>query len=65
LNEPSADLSVASSLYEAFRRVDAEALLALLDRDVDRELVGPDEIPYFGIYRGVEEVRRFLEAWRS
>jgi uncharacterized protein len=53
-------VEVASRLYEAFERGDADALLALLDPEVDWELVGPDEIPYFGAYRGVDEVRRFL-----
>jgi uncharacterized protein len=60
MNQLSANSTVATNLYEAFRRGDAEALLALLDPVVEWELVGPDEIPYFGAYRGVDEVRRFL-----
>lgn len=51
---------MASRLYEAFSSGDVEGLLALLDPEVEWELVGPDEIPYFGAYRGVEEVRSFL-----
>jgi ketosteroid isomerase-like protein len=47
-------VEVASRLYEAFSSGAVEDLLALLD------LVGPDEIPYFGAYRGIEDVRRFL-----
>ena len=35
-------------------------MLGLLDPDVSWELIGPSEIPYFGAYRGVEGVRRFL-----
>jgi uncharacterized protein len=51
---------VASRLYEAFSGGEVEDFLALLDPEVEWELVGPEEIPYFGAYRGIEEVRRFL-----
>lgn len=60
MDEPEAGVAVAHMLYEAFRRGDVEALTALLDPQVEWELVGPTEIPYFGAYRGTEEVRRFL-----
>jgi ketosteroid isomerase-like protein len=57
----SLNVTVATNLYEAFQSGDSEALLALLDPDVEWELVGPGEIPYFGRYTGIDEVRRFLE----
>jgi uncharacterized protein len=53
-------MEVASRLYKAFGRGDADAMLALLDAEVEWELVGPSEIPYFGMFRGIEGVRRFL-----
>jgi ketosteroid isomerase-like protein len=53
-------VEVAWKLYEAFGRGDVDALIAVLDPEVEWELVGPSEIPYFGAYRGPEEVRRFL-----
>jgi len=56
---------VASRLYEAFSGGDVEGFLALLDPEVEWELVGPEEIPYFGAYRGIEEVRRFLGLLRD
>jgi ketosteroid isomerase-like protein len=58
--EPATNVDVARSLYEAFGRGDVDALVALLDPQVEWELVGPGEIPYFGAYRGPQEVRRFF-----
>jgi ketosteroid isomerase-like protein len=53
-------VEVARELYEAFGRGDVDALIAVLAPGIEWELVGPSEIPYFGVYRGPEEVRRFL-----
>jgi ketosteroid isomerase-like protein len=61
MKEPTANPALAHRLYEAFGRGDVEGLLAVLDPQVEWELVGPAEIPYFGSYRGTGEVRRFLE----
>jgi uncharacterized protein len=61
MDELGGNVEVAGRLYEAFGRGDVDALTALLDPGVEWELVGPSEIPYFGAYRGPEEVRRFLE----
>ena len=61
MEEPAANLALARRLYEAFGRGDVDGLLAVLDPQIEWELVGPAEIPYFGSYRGTEEVRRFLE----
>jgi uncharacterized protein len=60
MDEPEAKVEVARKLYEAFGQGDVEAMTAVLDPQVEWELVGPTEIPYFGAYRGTEEVRRFL-----
>jgi ketosteroid isomerase-like protein len=60
MNELGGNVEVAGRLYEAFGRRDVDALIAVLDPGVEWELVGPSEIPYFGAYRGPEEVRRFL-----
>jgi ketosteroid isomerase-like protein len=60
MDEPPNKADVARELYNAFEVGDVDALVALLDRRVEWELVGPVEIPYFGAYRGPEEVRRFL-----
>jgi ketosteroid isomerase-like protein len=38
------NVEVAGRLYEAFGRRDVDALTALLDPGVERELVGPSEI---------------------
>jgi ketosteroid isomerase-like protein len=58
-------VEVASRLYEAFSSGDVDGLLALLDPEVEWELLGPEEIPYFGAYRGIEEARRFLGLLRD
>ena len=62
VNEPgSTSHDVAASLYDAFGAGDIERIISLLDPAVVWELVGPDEIPYFGRYEGVAEVRTFFE----
>jgi uncharacterized protein len=60
MDEPATNADVARRLYEAFGSGNDDALVALLDQQVEWELVGPSEIPYFGVYRGPEGVRQFL-----
>lgn len=53
--------ATAEALYEAFGRGAIDEIVALLDPAAVWELIGPAEIPYFGRYEGVEEVRRFFD----
>lgn len=57
----SSNAEIAARLYECFTTGDMEGLFALLDPEIEWELVGPEEIPYFGRYSGVDEVRSFFE----
>lgn len=52
--------AVAGKLYEAFLAGDLQAIYSLLDPDVEWEVVGPGEVPHFGLYRGLDEVKRFF-----
>lgn len=52
--------AVAKKLYEAFLAGDLKAIYALLDPRVEWELVGTKEVPHFGLYRGLGEVKRFF-----
>jgi ketosteroid isomerase-like protein len=57
----SSPLTAAETLYAAFARGAIEVVLEQLDPDITWELVGPAEIPYFGRYNGIAEVRRFFD----
>ena len=52
--------AVARKLYEAFLAGDLQAIYALLDPGIEWELVGPKEVPHFGLYRGLDEVKSFF-----
>jgi len=52
--------AVAKKLYEAFLAGDPQAIFALLDPNIVWELVGSEEVPHFGLYRGIDEVKRFF-----
>lgn len=52
--------AVAKQLYDAFLAGDLQAIYALLDPRVEWELVGSEEVPHFGVYRGLDEVKRFF-----
>ncbi len=52
--------AVAKELYDAFLAGDLQAIYALLDARIEWELVGPAEVPHFGVYRGLDEVKRFF-----
>jgi ketosteroid isomerase-like protein len=56
----TSNCAVAKKLYDAFLSGDLPAIYALLDPQVEWELVGPQEVPHFGLYRGLEEVKRFF-----
>ena len=51
---------IAKKLYEAFLAGDLQAIYDLLDPRVEWELVGTREVPHFGLYRGLDEVKRFF-----
>ncbi len=52
--------AVANRLYEAFLAGDLEAIFSLLDPRVEWEIVGSEEVPHFGVYRGLDDVKRFF-----
>lgn len=54
------DCAVAKKLYEAFLAGDLQAIYALLDPRIEWEIVGSREVPHFGLYRGLDEVKRFF-----
>lgn len=58
--EHSGNCAVAKQLYEAFLAGDSDAIFALLDPDIEWEIVGTKEVPHFGVYRGLDEVKRFF-----
>lgn len=58
--EERTNCAVANELYAAFLAGDLEAIYALLDPGIEWELVGSSEVPHFGIYRGIDEVKRFF-----
>ena len=61
----STNEKTAARLYECFTAGDIDGLLALLDPKIEWELVGPEEIPYFGKYTGLDQVRMFFEQLGS
>ena len=52
--------AIARRLYDAFLAGDLQAIYALLDPKVEWEVVGPSDIPHFGLFRGLDEVKRFF-----
>ena len=52
--------AVANKLYEAFLAGNLEAIFSLLDPGIEWEIVGSEEVPHFGLYRGLAEVKRFF-----
>ena len=52
--------AVAKKLYEAFLAGDLKGIYALLDPRVQWEIVGSKEVPHFGLFRGLDEVKRFF-----
>lgn len=60
MQQARSNCTVATKLYEAFLAGDLQAIYDLLDPGVEWELVGPKEVPHFGLYRGLDEVKRFF-----
>ena len=52
--------SVVRSVYDAFARRDAAAVVALFDEDI--EIQQSEEVPWGGTYRGHADAVRFLTA---
>ena len=52
--------AIAKTLYDAFLAGDLQTIYDLLDPGIEWELVGSEEVPHFGLYRGVDEVKRFF-----
>ena len=50
---------IAKKLYDAFLAGDTETIFSLLDPNIEWELVGT-EVPHFGTYKGIDEVKRFF-----
>lgn len=60
MSQEKPNCAVAKKLYEAFLAGDLEAIYALLDPNIEWELVGSEEVPHFGFYQGLDEVKRFF-----
>lgn len=58
--EQQSNCAVAEKLYDAFLAGDLQGIYALLDPQVEWELIGSEEVPHFGLYRGLDEVKRFF-----
>jgi len=52
--------AIAKKLYEAFLAGDLQAIFTLLAPNVEWELVGSKEVPHFGIYHGIDQVKKFF-----
>lgn len=53
---------IAKTLYDAFLAGDIDTIYSLLDPSIEWELVGSTEVPHFGFYKGIEEVKRFFST---
>ena len=60
MSQERPNCAVAKKLYDSFLVGDIEGIYALLDRDVEWEIVGSKEVPHFGVFRGLLEVKRFF-----
>ena len=61
MSEEKPNSIVAKKLYDAFLAGDLETIYALLDPQIEWEIVGSEEVPHFGVFRGIDEVRRFFQ----
>jgi ketosteroid isomerase-like protein len=59
MTQDKPNCAVAKKLYEAFLAGDLQTNYALPDPRVEWELVGSKEVPHFGVFRGIAEVKRF------
>ena len=62
MSQDGLNCAVARKLYGAFLAGDLQSIYTLLDPEVEWELVGPKEVPHFGVYRGMDEVKRFFSV---
>jgi uncharacterized protein len=60
MTQDKPNCAVAKKLYDAFLAGDLQTIYALLDPRVEWELVGSQEVPHFGLFRGIDEVKRFF-----
>ena len=60
MSQERPNCAVAKKLYEAFLAGDLKGIYALLDPRVEWEIVGSKEVPHFGLFRGLNEVKRFF-----
>ena len=60
MSQDGPNCAVARKLYDAFLAGDLESIYALLDPEIEWEIVGSEEVPHFGVYRGIDEVKRFF-----
>lgn len=54
------NVKLVRSIYDAYGRSDLEFVLSTLADNIDWQLFIPNEIPYSGRYRGVDQVRQFF-----
>jgi ketosteroid isomerase-like protein len=59
--ERERDLQLVREGFDAFRRGDIDALLAILDEDV--EVFMPPDLPNSGTYRGHSGYRKWVAQW--
>jgi len=60
--ETARNIAATQSLFAAFGAKDIPAIMTWLHPDIVIEFYGPPTIPYAGIYRGLDECRRFFET---
>lgn len=58
----SKPVDVTVEVFTRFGNKDVPGILEMLSDDILIEFYGPSVIPYAGIYRGLEEARRFFET---
>lgn len=57
---PTSNLAVVQRLYAAFETGDVEAIAALATDDLEWSIPGPPTVPFAGMFRGKEGIRRFF-----
>lgn len=59
----TANRMIVEDIYAAFERGDVPAVLAALDAEVVWAYPGPSNIPFTGVFSGVEAVRRYFDTY--
>jgi len=52
-------------MYDAFNRGDISFLLSTLDKDCIWEVMGQPDVPFAGIYHGIDDIKSFFEKLDS